>query len=163
MNFLFKRTLQGFTIIVILLIAVQLFAKAPYLTSKELQVAPPRIIRTCCGFGAEVGIVGVPFAKKTNITSREIMGSHTYMGSKDEQNGNIYTRRGGFLDMGHLRDCADWTAYLYNLIKANQNDPYYSSIELRNEGGSKLLTLDVPGNFTDEQIIAKTDALFSAG
>ncbi|HSH20798.1 MAG TPA: DUF4056 domain-containing protein [Draconibacterium sp.] len=128
-------------------------AKAPVLTSRELSVAPPRIIRTCCGFGVEIGIAAVPFAKKTDITSREIMGTHTYMGGKNEQNGNIYTRRGGFLDMGHLRDCADWTAYLYNLIKASQTDPYYSSIELRNEGGAKSLRLNVPKDFTDEQII----------
>jgi hypothetical protein len=65
------------------------------------------------------------------------MGSHTYMGHKDERNGNIYTRRGGFLDMGHLRDCADWTAYLYNLIKASQTDLQFTQTELRNEGGAK--------------------------
>jgi hypothetical protein len=81
------------------------------------------------------------------------MGTHTYMGGKTEQNGIIYTRRGGFLDMGHLRDCADWTAYLYNLIKASQTDPSFRSIELRNEGGAKTLVLDVPKDFSDEQII----------
>jgi hypothetical protein len=128
-------------------------AKAPILTKKELSVAPPRIIRTCCGFGAEIGIAGVPFAKKTDVTSREIMGPHTYMGHKDERNGNIYTRRGGFLDMGHLRDCADWTAFLYNLIKASQTDPQFASIELRNEGGAKSLTLNVPKNLDEESII----------
>ncbi len=128
-------------------------SKAPILTKKELTVAPPRIIRTCCGFGVEIGIAGVPFAKKTDITSREIMGTHTYMGGKTEKNGNIYTRRGGFIDMGHLRDYADWTAYLYNLIKASQSDPHFSSIELRNEGGAKSLMLNVPKDFDDEKII----------
>lgn len=128
-------------------------AKAPILTKKELTVAPPRIIRTCCGFGVEIGIAGVPFAKKTDITSREIMGSHTFMGHKDEKNGNIYTRRGGFLDMGHLRDCADWTAFLYNLIKASQADPQFLYTELRNEGGAKSLILNVPKDFDDESII----------
>ena len=152
MNF-YKSTLQVFINIAILLSALQLFAKAPVITSKELSVPPARIIRTCCGFGVEIGIAAVPFAKKTDITSREIMGTHTFMGGKTEKNGNIYTRRGGFLDMGHLRDCADWTAYLYNLIKASQTDSHYTSIELRNEGGAKSLVLNVPKDFNDEQII----------
>ena len=154
MNLSFKSIFQTTIIVFVLLSANQLFAKAPKLTSKELSVAPARIIRTCCGFGVEIGIAGVPFAKKTDITSREIMGTHTYMGGRTEQNGIIYTRRGGFLDMGHLRDCADWTAYLYNLIKASQTDPYYRHIELRNEGGAKSLDLYVPNELNEEQIIS---------
>ncbi len=153
MNFSYKNTLSGFSIIIFLLLATELFAKAPVITSKELSVAPARIIRTCCGFGVEIGIAGVPFAKKTDITSREKMGTHTYMGGRTEQNGIIYTRRGGFLDMGHLRDCADWTAYLYNLIKASQTDPYYRHIELRNEGGAKSLDLNVPKDLNEDEII----------
>jgi len=148
-----KRTIQLILTVFLLTYTVQGFAKAPIIKSKELSVPPPRIIRTCCGFGVEIGIAGVPFAKKTDITSREIMGSHYYLGDKSEKNGNIYTRRGGFLDMGHLRDCADWTAYLYNLIKASQTDPKFRNIELRNEGGAKSLMLKVPGNFDEESII----------
>ena len=129
-------------------------AKEPLLTKKELATPPPRIIRTCCGFGVEIGIAGVPFAKKTDITSRDIMGTHTFLGGKTEKNGIIYTRRGGFLDMGHLRDCADWTAYLYNLIKTSQTNPAFRNMELRNEGGAKSLKIIVPNDFTDDQIIA---------
>jgi hypothetical protein len=128
-------------------------AKAPVISKKELTVPPPRIIRTCCGFGVEIGIAGVPFAKKTDITSRDIMGTHTFLGGKTETNGIIYTRRGGFLDLGHLRDCADWTAYLYNLIKTSQTNPAFRNMELRNEGGTKSLKLNVPHNFTDDQMI----------
>jgi hypothetical protein len=148
-----NKTLQSLLAILLLISVFQIQAKAPIITTKELLTAPPRIIRTCCGFGVEIGFAAVPFAKKTDIISREIMGTHSYMGGKTEQNGIIYTRRGGFLDMGHLRDCADWTAYLYSLIKASQSDPHFSSIELRNEGGAKSLVLDVPKNFNDEQII----------
>ena len=150
---IFKRILQSVLILTLFFSTFQVLAKAPVMTKKELSVAPPRIIRTCCGFGVEVGIAGVPFAKKTDITSREIMGPHTFMGHKDERNGNIYTRRGGFLDMGHLRDCADWTAYLYNLIKAYQADDKFTHTELRNEGGAKSLVLNVPKEFNDEKII----------
>ena len=150
---IFKRALQSILILTLIFSAFPVLAKAPVLTRKELSVAPPRIIRTCCGFGVEIGIAGVPFAKKTDITSREIMGPHTFMGDKTEKNGNIYTRRGGFLDMGHLRDCADWTAYLYNLIKASQTDGQFTQMELRNEGGAKSLILNVPKYFDDESII----------
>ena len=149
-----KKTFQSILIILLLFSGFQIQAKAPILTSKELSVAPARIIRTCCGFGVEIGIAGVPFAKKTDITSREIMGTHTYMGERTEQNGIIYTRRGGFLDMGHLRDCADWTAYLYNLIKASQTDHFYKHIELRNEGGAKSIEIDIPKNFSNDEMIA---------
>ena len=154
MNSSYKSTFRIFIIIVLLTSPIYLFAKAPILTSKELSVTPARIIRTCCGFGVEIGIAGVPFAKKTDITSRKIMGTHTYMGGRTEQNGIIYTRRGGFLDMGHLRDCADWTAYLYNLIKASQTDPFYHHIELRNEGGAKAIEIDIPKNFSNDEMIA---------
>jgi hypothetical protein len=148
-----KITLQSILTFTLLISILHGQAKAPILTKKELSVSPPRIIRTCCGFGVEVGIAGVPFAKKTDITSREIMGTHTFMGDKTEKNGNIYTRRGGFLDMGHLRDCADWTAFLYNLIKACQTDPLFLHAELGNEGGAKSLKLNVPKDFDDKSII----------
>jgi hypothetical protein len=148
-----KVILSVLIIISILSAPSFLKAKAPELTKKEISVPPARIIRTCCGFGVEIGFTGVPFAKKTDITSREIMGTHTFMGGHTEKNGNIYTRRGGFLDMGHLRDCADWTAYLYNLIKASQADPAFARIELRNEGGAKSLFLNVPKNLSEDQII----------
>ena len=149
----FKKALQSILTVTLLFSILHGYAKAPIITSKELSVAPARIIRTCCGFGVDIGFAGVPFAKKTDITSREIMGTHTYMGGKTEKNGNIYTRRGGFLDMGHLRDCADWTAYLYKLIKASQNDPGFNSIELRYEGGAKSLVLNVPKDLEEEKVI----------
>ena len=129
-------------------------AKSPNLTKKELSVPPQRIIRTCCGFGVEIGFVAVPFARKTDITSIETMGTHQYMGHRTEKNGIVYTHRGGFIDLGHLRDCADWTAYLYDLIKASQTDASLTHIDLRNEGGSKSLTLKTPDNYTENEIIA---------
>ncbi|HPE75763.1 MAG TPA: DUF4056 domain-containing protein [Draconibacterium sp.] len=150
----FNSRFQSILTVTFLFAMFYVNAKAPVITSKELSIAPARIIRTCCGFGVEIGIAGVPFAKKTDITSREIMGTHSYMGGRTEQNGIIYTRRGGFLDMGHLRDCADWTAYLYNLIKASQTDSYYRHIELRNEGGAKSLDLNVPADLSEEDIIS---------
>lgn len=145
--------LKAVIVAVIAVSSVTTSAKSPDLTKKELSVPPPRIIRTCCGFGVEIGFVAVPFARKTDITSVEIMGTHQFLGHRNEKNGIVYTRRGGFLDLGHLRDCADWTAYLYDLIKSSQTDPSLSKIDLRNEGGTKSLELNIPKDFSDEQII----------
>ena len=153
MNSLFKNILVQVIVTTVLFGSQFSMAKAPVITSRELLSPPPRIIRTCCGFGVDIGIAGVPFAKKTDISSREIMGTHTFLGGKTEKNGNIYTRRGGFLDMGHLRDCGDWTAYLYNLIKAGQNDPNYVSLSLGNEGGAKSLVLNIPKDLDEDGIL----------
>lgn len=152
MKFL-NHIIQSLTIIVLILFSVQTNAKAPALTKKQLSVAPAKVIRMCCGFGVDIGIEGVPFVKKTDITSRSVMGSHTYMGGKSEVNGIIYTYRGGFIDLGHMRDWADWTAYLYNLIKTSQTDPKFAHIDLRNEGGEKSLDLLVPKDLDEETII----------
>lgn len=134
----------------LLFLIMPAMAKAPYLTEKELSFPPPRIIRACCAFGASMGIVGIPFVKKTDITSVGEMGSHNYMGNRDEHNGNIYTKRGGFIDLGHLRDCADWTAYLYRLIIASKGNEELAITDLGNEGGPKTLTLRIPEDFDSQ-------------
>lgn len=126
------------------------FAKAPVLTPEKIASPPPKIIRTCCAFGANIGFAGVPFAKKTDITSVGTMGPHGFLGGKEEKNGNIYTRRGGFIDLGHLRDCADWTAYLYNLIQASKSNRELVVTHIGNEGGEKTLVIRIPENIDDE-------------
>ena len=90
--------------------------------SVDLDSHPPRIIRTCCMFGFRVGVFGIPFLRLSAITSMEKMGQHHFLGGSSENNGVVYTRRGGFIDMGHLRDNADWTAWLYSLLEANRGD-----------------------------------------
>ncbi len=104
---------------------------------------PPRIIRTCCSFGSDVGIFGIPYFKITEITSIENIGKHQYMGGKDEGNGIIYTRKGGFIDLAHLRDQADWTAFLFHIIDTHKGVSNFE-IKLGNEGGSKKLVLNIP-------------------
>ncbi|PIF05996.1 MAG: hypothetical protein CSA36_03850 [Draconibacterium sp.] len=142
------------------IIAVLLFfipflasANAPELTYKQIKKPPPKIIRTCCAFGADIGFAGIPFARKNDITEPGLIGSHRYLGSHNENNGIIYTHKGGFLDMGHLRDCADWTAYLYNLILASYDHPELKEIRLGYEGGSKKLILKIPEDFDPKDAI----------
>ncbi|MCY1722052.1 DUF4056 domain-containing protein [Prolixibacteraceae bacterium Z1-6] len=135
-----------------LLLAVSAIAKAPHLSTKELATPPPRIIRACCSFGVDLSYAGIPFAKRNDITSISQMGEHHYLGGKEEGNGIIYTKRGGFIDLGHMRDCADWTAYLYKLIQSKQENPTPTLIALGTEGGTKTLELDIPSEI-DSMVI----------
>ncbi|MBK9511881.1 MAG: DUF4056 domain-containing protein [Cytophagaceae bacterium] len=124
------------------------FAKPPHISN--IKNPPPRIIRTCCGFGAEVPLAGLTFIKVSDITSGEKIGEHKFMGSKHENNGIVYTKKGGFIDMGHLRDIADITAYMYVLMKS---EPSPITLKLGNEGGQKVLKIDVPSNFQEQDYI----------
>ncbi len=125
-----------------------LFAKAPSLTLKDLNSPPPRIIRTCCSFGVEVGITGMPLKKLSEITSLHKIGNHKYLGDRFEANGIIYTKLGGFIDLGHLRDQADWTAYLYSLILSKKAEGKIIQ-KIGYEGGRKTLTIKIPADLED--------------
>ena len=122
--------------------------------NKKLKM-PPRIIRTCCAFGSNVGIIGVPFLKYTETTSIEKLGDHVYMGGKDEGNGIVYTCKGGFIDVGHLREQSDWTAFLYGVITSNKGNSI--NIKLGREGGVKRLELNIP------ESLSNSDAILLAG
>jgi len=101
---------------------------------------PGRIIRTCCSFGSDLRMMGVPIARFTQITSVDRIGPHQYLGGNEEENGIVYTRRGGFIDLGHLRDQADWTSFIYGQL-TNSRDVDSLQIVLGNEGGLKTLFL----------------------
>ena len=131
-------------------LALPVLSKAPELTLHQIKNPPPRIIRVCCGFGADIGYAGIPFLKRNDITSIDVIGPHKYLEGRDENNGLVYTHRGGFIDMGHMRDCADWTAYIYDLIQASKDDSSLTSIHLGFEGGTKTLKLKVPKDICDD-------------
>lgn len=137
-------------ILVFLSSSTLVYAKVPPMTAKELSIPPPTIMRTCCSFGFDLRYAGIPFVKKTAIISIDELGNHQFMGSNSEGNGNIYTKRGGFIDIGHLRDYADWTAYLYNLIVSKHENENQIFIDLGTEGGSKTLRLKLPEDFKDK-------------
>ncbi len=117
--------------------------------SRKPNDPPPRIIRTCCAFGSDLKITGIPFKKITEVTSLDEIGNHVYLGGKQEGNGIIYTQKGGFIDLGHLRDIADWTRYLYREILATKGD--YKEITLGREGGKKTLNLWIPADITNKE------------
>lgn len=112
---------------------------------------PGKVIRTCCAFGVDVKMNMIPFAKVTSISAPSHLGTHKYLGNKQENNGIIYTHRGGFIDMGHLRDIADYTAYFYNLMITNRNQGL-SNFKLGNEAGLKMISFQIPEPFTNKDI-----------
>ncbi len=129
-----------------------LLAKAPVFTEKDYFTHPPRIIRTCCAFGTDLKVSMVPGYRYTMLTSPELLGSHHYLGDKSENNGILYTKRGGFLDFGHLRDYVDWTAYIYNLEKKSQQTGEIHII-LGFEAGIKSLVIKIPATEKEEDLI----------
>lgn len=142
-----KIALLGLTI----LWATSITAKGPILSTKKLQSPPPRIIRTCCSFGVKVSLFRLPI-KITEITSIEKIGTHEYMGSTKEKNGIIYTQKGGFIDLGHVRDQADWTAYLYTQILQHQSKGEFVQ-KIGYEGGVKELKVQISKDLSQEDIV----------
>ncbi|NUM32186.1 MAG: DUF4056 domain-containing protein [Bacteroidetes bacterium] len=137
MKIIFKLILS---LLFLILALVTSISKPVKLSVKATKIPPPRIIRTCCTFGANLSIIAVPKVKINDITSIEKIGPHKYLGSSIEKNGLVYTRRGGFIDLGHLRDQADWTAYLYTLILTNKEKGKVK-MNLGIEGGKKILDI----------------------
>lgn len=97
-------------------------------------------------------MVAIPGVKLTEITSIEKIGPHHYLGDASEENGIIYSRRGGFIDMAHLRDQSDWTAYLYTQLVENEKQGNLSLI-LGHEGGEKTLNVIIPSNLNNIDLI----------
>jgi hypothetical protein len=124
----------------ILLISFSSLAKPPSLNNKQKRTHPPRVTRTCCAFGTNLKIAGIPFAHMNTAIEFTQIGTHKYLGGKEEGNGILYTSKGGFIDLGHLREWADWTAFLYLHIKDSLvSINAFKSLGI--EGGKRLLAL----------------------
>lgn len=91
----------------------------------------PDSLRPCCAFGfdlkAQLWKIPVPFYKLGNIVEANRLGQHHYndspfeaistlTGLSSEKDGLVYTQRGGFIDLAHLRDSADNTVFLFSQI-----------------------------------------------
>lgn len=146
-----KQTLS-FLIILISSVFNHLYSKAPIYAHEKQNIKPGRIIRTCCSFGSEVQFFAIPGIKLTEITSLEKIGKHHYLGDNTEENGIIYTRRGGFIDMGHLRDQIDWMSYIYNQMLQSRKEGSLS-LDLGHEGGDKILNVRLSHELSDSDLI----------
>ncbi len=92
--------------------------REPFDPNAVPKLKPPTAIRPCCAFGmdlqAKAGAIPVPGYKNDNILEIARLGVHGYDKGllPGENNGLIYTCRGGFIDLAHIRDNADRTLYL---------------------------------------------------
>ncbi|MBI5505440.1 MAG: DUF4056 domain-containing protein [Deltaproteobacteria bacterium] len=99
-----------------------------------------------------VGAIPVPGFSLSNIRGASDLGPHKYnvgvleIGSSDtgriierENNGLVYTCRGGFLDIAHIRDWADMTVYLTAQIARNMDRG--AAIDLSDQGGKRTILL----------------------
>ena len=104
------------------------------LDAKEVADMPePASLRPCCifgtGVGAQVRTVPVPFYEIENILDIDTLGTHQYNKGavalvprggerrlSDEASGILYTCRGGFIDISHVRDNADRTLFFASQI-----------------------------------------------
>lgn len=130
------------------------------LASTELNmfanVRMPEDVRPCCAFGnsqkVKVGTLQVPFFRYTNTLSAGDIGAHAFdagsfsyvkaspdEGSSGENNGQIYTRLGGFIDLAHVRDTADNTIILFYKIYAQLGED--AKIALPPEIGPRYIKL----------------------
>ena len=100
------------------------------LNPEEIPNVPePTSLRPCCIFGndigARVGSIPVPGYEIHYVLEVDSLGTHQFNRGpaalragldggilSDEQSGILYTCRGGFIDIAHVRDNADRTIYL---------------------------------------------------
>ncbi|MDC9589315.1 DUF4056 domain-containing protein [Xenorhabdus sp. XENO-10] len=97
-------------------------------------IAPPEGLRACCAFGynlkAQLWNIPIPFYNIDNIVEAKTLGEHHYndsligasaalLGVSNEKVGLLYTHKGGFIDISHVRDTADYTLYLFSQINAH--------------------------------------------
>jgi hypothetical protein len=155
LNLIKNTSMSRLKIVLLLSVLLQysgVFAKPPVFSANSEAAKPHRIIRTCCSFGTDVKFFAIPGLKITDITSFDKIGKHHYLGNADEGNGIIYTRRGGFIDMGHLRDQIDWMSYIYLQMIENREKGYLM-LELGYEGGEKTLNVNISPELTNPDII----------
>ncbi|ALR75889.1 DUF4056 domain-containing protein [[Enterobacter] lignolyticus] len=94
-------------------------------------LSPPESLRPCCAFGYDLKVralgVPIPVYQIGNVLTLDTLGNHRYndsalgavknlVGLSEEANGLLYTHRGGFIDIAHVRDTADNTFYLFTRL-----------------------------------------------
>lgn len=88
--------------------------------------------RTFSQFGYGLYLLSFPLMPITSFADPQHLGVHSYgRPSYKEHNGALYTCRGGFIDVSHMRAAADWTVYLAFKIVAFERD-----FDLKPESGA---------------------------
>ncbi len=116
-----------------LLISVPVFASFEGLDTQFLETQKiAETSRACCNFTSHPVLDSLGLFQ---FLDPEKLGQHSYHQKEKDPMGLVYTCKGGFVDVAHLRDNADWTAHiLYKLPKWIGSG---KTIDARNEGGFK--------------------------
>ena len=139
----------------------------------ELPDVPVRErLRPCCAFGSNLKpqVAGIPVLgyKIANIISSDEMGPHTYDSGyvhvprggasqysiNRENNGLVYTCRGGFIDTAHVRDYIDWSLYVSSQVAAGLLSGARHEFTLPDEGGKRRIIV----NQIDPELIRRIGA-----
>ena len=116
----------------------------------------PDHLRPCCAFGHDLEVnvasLPIPVVAVRNVVDPGSLGRHAYNGGlvspkhgvregffSDEENGLVYTCRGGFVDIAHVRDYADWTVFLSRRIETMLDTG--GAMELSEEGARRFVFL----------------------
>ncbi len=105
---------------------------------------PAPRLRACCAFGYDlktaVGGDVLP-TLVPNVAAYYDLGRHAYLQPLEnpERNGIVYSCRGGFIDVSHVRDYADWVRWLYLELRPVLGSGV--SLSLPAEGGARTLKL----------------------
>lgn len=119
------------------------------------QVPAPVSLRPCCALGMDLTFryVGLPLYFIPNIVDIPTLGGHEYDNGmmtlqsngravNIENNGLVYTCRGGFIDLSHVRDNADMTFFLATRLLAALPGPV--DIEFTTNDAKVHVHADVP-------------------
>ena len=107
----------------------------------EISIDRPiaEVTRPCCTFGVNQINKVMGISKLIDLKS---LGVHSYQRKILKDNvGTGYSCHGGFIDVSHLRDNADWAGQLYRLLQKKL--PEGGTFEVRSEGGFKSRTLEL--------------------
>jgi hypothetical protein len=127
----------------------------------EVPAVPVRErLRPCCAFGSDLQphLGGVPLLGYTiaNIIDSEDIGPHSYDSGyvhvprggvshysfNRENNGLVYTCRGGFIDTAHVRDYIDWALYVSNQVGRALLSGERHEFALPDEGGTRRIIVN---------------------
>ena len=119
-------------------------------------VPAKQALRPCCAFGHDLsvraGFVPVPGFSVGNVKGVEELGHHNYDAGiltrersgklRSENNGQVYTCRGGFIDTAHVRDYADWMLFAgAQLLRSERPE---AVLELPDEAGVRRIVVKPP-------------------
>lgn len=130
--------------------------QSPHAWLLSRPLSEPDGLRPCCAFGynlqAKLFGLPIPWYRVDNVVSPTDTGRHHYnnswvktlstlSGLNSEHNGLIYSRRGGFIDLAHLRDTADNTLWLFSQIWPRLG--LATTLKLKDELGQRQIRLFV--------------------